>query len=186
MPILRTAGIIKLFSNMPESLREYLLHFPSLARNYPWDVSISYLFSQTELAQNMTIYGGVVKLHRVDASIAKSTVNSHHMTRDRFRELYKITIDKSIHVDTIAKVKGAEKIRDRILHGKTVSDSDKRKAVVYILEYANLLNEQVFEDAGFRPFGSMQGFKGRATSLDKSTSKWVLTGMGLIGTKKGA
>lgn len=184
MPIPRTAGILRLFETFPENLRAYLSHFPSLARDYPWDVSISYLFAQTELAQNMTVYGGVVKLHRVNSTIAKSTVDNHHMTRTRFRELYKITMGKDISEEAITKAKDAEKIRDRILHGKIVSDSDKRKAVISILEYANLLNEQVFEDAGFRPFGSMQGFKGRATSLDKSTSKWVLTGMGLIGAKK--
>ena len=184
MPILRTAGILRLFETFPENLRAYLSHFPNLARDYPWDVSISYLFAQTELAQNMTVYGAVVKLHRVNSTIAKSTVDNHHMTRTRFRELYKITMGKDISEEAITKAKGAEKIRDRILHGKTVSDSDKRKAVISILEYANLLNEQVFEDAGFRPFGSMQGFKGRATSLDKSTSQWVLTGMGLIGAKK--
>jgi hypothetical protein len=173
-----------LFENFPESLRAYLSHFPFLARDYPWDVSISYLFAQTELAQNMTIYGAVVKLHRVNSTIAKSAVDNHRMTRPQFRELYKITMGRDLSEEAIAKAKDAEKIRDRILHGKTVSDSDKRKAVVSILEYANLLNQQVFEDAGFRPFGSMQGFKGRATSLDKSTSKWVLTGMGLIGARK--
>ncbi len=183
MPIPRTAGILKLFEALPESLRAYLSHFPSLATDYPWDVSISYLFAQVELAQNMTVYGAVVKLHRVNSTIARSTVDNHHMTRTRFRELYKITMGKDISQAAVAKAKEAEKIRDRILHGKTVSDSDKRKAVVSILEYANRLNEQVFLDAGFRPFGSMQGFKGRATSLDKSTSKWVLTGMGLIGAK---
>jgi hypothetical protein len=184
MSIPRTAGILKIFEDLPENLKAYLSHFPSLARDYPWEVSISYLFAQTELAQNMTVYGTVVKLHRVDSSVAKSTVDSHHMTRNRFRELYKIITNTEISAEAITSVKDAEKIRDRILHGKNVSDSDKRKSVVSILEYARLLNEQVFEDAGFRPFGSMQGYKGRAISLDKSTSKWVLTGIGLIGVKK--
>lgn len=184
MSIPRTAGILKKFRALPEDLQAYLPHFTSLAEDYPWDVSISYLFAQTELAQNMTVYGGVVKLHRVDAAVAKSTVDSHHMTRDRFRELYKIITGEGISAEAIKSAKDAERIRDRILHGKNVSESDKRKAVIAILKYAHLLNEQIFKDAGFRPFGSMQGFKGRATSLDKSTSKWVLTGMGLIGVKK--
>lgn len=181
MATLRTAGIIRLFESFPDSFRGYFNHFPRLAKEFPWDVSIGYLFSQTELAQNMTIYGAVVRTHRVDATIARSVIDSHHMTRDRFRELYEIILDKQIDGDTVAKAKVAEAVRDRILHGKSVPESDKRKAVVSILEYANLLNEQVNSDAGFRPFGSMQGFKGRAASLDKSTSRWVLTGMGLIG-----
>lgn len=125
-----------------------------------------------------------MKVHKVDAEIAKSIVNDHHMSRPRFRELYKIIVGKDIAKDTVTRATDAEKIRDRILHGKQVSDEEKRKAVVSILEYANLLNEQASKDAGFRPFGSMQGFKGRASSLDKSTSRWVLTGMGLVGGNK--
>ena len=185
MAIPRTAGIKRLFEDLPESLQEYLSHFPNLvAHGYPWDVSISYLFARTELAQNMIVYGGVVKLHMVHSTIAKSAIDKLHMTRPRFRDLYKTIMDNSISNEAITKATEAERIRDKILHGKTVSESDKRKAVVSILEYANLLNEQVFVDAGFRPFGSMQGFKGRAGSLNKPTSKWVLTGMGVINTKK--
>lgn len=184
MPVLRTAGILNLFAGLPESLRDYFRHFPNLARDYPWDVTITYLFAETELAQNMIVYGGVVKLHKVDSTIAKSAVDRHHMTRKQFRDLYKTITGKSISEEAVSHAKDAEKIRDRILHGKNVSDSDKRQAVVSILQYANLLNEQVFEDAGFRPFGSMQGFKGRATALDKSTSKWVLKGIGLLGSKE--
>jgi hypothetical protein len=184
MAIPYTAGILKKFDELPENLKAYLSHFPDLvADEYPWDVSISYLFARIELAQNMTIYGGVVKLHRVHSAVAKSAIDRLHMTRPRFRELYKTIMDNPISDDAIIKSRDAEKIRDKILHGKKVSESDKRKAVVSVLEFANLLNEQVFEDAQFRPFGSMQGYKGRATPLDKSTSKWVLKGMGIITPK---
>ena len=179
----RTAGILKQFDALPKALKDYFEHFPSLAKDYPWEVSISYLFAQTELAQNTTVFAAVVKLHKVNAKMTWSTVNRHHMTRDRFRELYKTVCGESISKDAIEKAKSAEKVRDQILHGKDVSEADKRMAVVSILEYAHLLNEQVAKDAGFRPFGSMQGFKGRAASLDKPTSRWVLIGMGLIGSK---
>lgn len=183
MSIPRTAGVLAIFDAMPEELKAYLGHFRGLANDYPWDVSISYLFAQTELAQNMIVYGGVVKLHKVDAKVAKSAVNSLHMTRARFRDLYKIITNKEISSEAINHAKKAELVRDRILHGKSVQDSGKREAVVSILRYAELLNEQVYVDAGFKPFGSMQGFKGRAKSLDESTSRWVLTGMGLIKSK---
>lgn len=183
MAVPRTAGILNKFDALPEDFRTYFKHFPSLAKDYPWEVSISYLFAMTELAQNMIVYAGVVKLHKVDSAIARSTVDKLHMTRSRFRELYKTIAEKEISKAAVEKAKDAERIRDRILHGKVVSDADKRKAVVSVLEYSSLLNEQVYEDAKFRPFGSMQGFKGRAASLDKSTSRWVLTGMGLIGIK---
>ena len=83
--------------------------------------------------------------------------------------------------ETIAKIESAQKTRNKILHGKTVSDADKRRAIISILEYAEAFNEEVSAVAGFRPFGSLQGFRGAAQSLDKSTSRWVLKGIGLIG-----
>lgn len=181
--VISIARILSSFDRYPDSFKCYFNHFPSLARDYPWDVSISYLFAKTELAQNITIYSAVVKCHRVEASMAKSSIDTLHMTRARFCELYNVTMGTKISTDAIAESEIAEKVRDRILHGKTVSESDRRKAVVSVLEYANLLNEQVAIDAGFRPFGSMQGFKGRGQSLDRPTSRWVLIGMGLIHVK---
>jgi hypothetical protein len=180
----RKAGILKRYHELPNELKEYLKHFTGLAKDYPLNVSISYLFSQLELSQNNTIYGAVVKLHRVDAAMAKSVINSNHINCDGFRKLYTTVMDKDISNMATERAKVAEDIRDQILHGKSVSESDQRKAVVSNLEYISLLNEQVYVDAKFRPCGSMKGFKGRAKALDKKTSRWVLTGMGLIGATK--
>jgi len=42
------------------------------------------------------------------------------------------------------------------------------------------MNEFVFQIAGFKPFGSLKGFKGRAEPLDKATTKWLLKGMKIL------
>ncbi len=89
MVVVRTAGILREFKAFPEPFKLYFEHFESLAVSYPWDISLGYLFSQIELAQNMSLYGGVVKLHKVDARLSKKAIDSHHITRDRFRALYK-------------------------------------------------------------------------------------------------
>ena len=62
----RTRGILRKFEALPDEIKVYFKHLPRLAEEFPWDVSIGYLFSLVELAHNMTIYCGVVKLHRVD------------------------------------------------------------------------------------------------------------------------
>ena len=41
------------------------------------------------------------------------------------------------------------------------------------------MNDWVYQAAGVRPFGDKRGFKGRAEALDKSTTRWILKGMGL-------
>ena len=130
MPKLRTPGILNLYENLPLEIREYFYDFPSLVNGYSWDVSISYMFSLVELAQNMSIYCGVVKLHKVEIALARVAIDNHHMTRAEFRRLFDAVFGKELKKSVRSKIAKAEKIRDRIVHGKTVSDADKRSAVV--------------------------------------------------------
>lgn len=171
-------GLVSRYSSCSNEVRDYFRHFPSLAKDYPWDVSISYMFGLVELAQNMTLYCGVVKLHRVNVTMARTAINNHHITRDGFKILYKSIFGKALKSSVSKKIAEAEKIRDKILHGKSVSEADKRKAVIDVLEYAEAFNSELNAVANLTPFGSLKGFKGRATSLDKSTSRWVLKGIG--------
>ena len=178
-----TPGIFKEFDQLPDTLKTNLEHFPELANNFPWDISLSYLFARIELAQNKAVHGAIVKLHRVDTQLARKVIDNFHMSRKGFREVYQKVTGKTISADIIKVAEHAESIRDKILHGKSVSEADKRSAVLSALRYAHRLNEQVARDAEFRPFGDMRGFKGRANPLDKKTSRWILMGMGLIGSK---
>ena len=171
-------GIVNDFNKREKYLKDYFCHLPDLIKDYPCDVAISYLFARVELAHNMTIYCSVVKLHRVNSELAKVAVNNQHMTRDGFRELFKSITGKTIKADTLKFIQEAEGIRDQILHGKTVSEDQKRKAVCDIINYAVKFNAEVNSICGFKPFGSLKGYKGRAESLDKSTSRWVLKGIG--------
>lgn len=180
MSIPRTSGIIKLFEDLPKEIKLYFSDFNKLAQEFDWDVSIAYLFSLVELAHNMTIYCGVVKIHKVQTELAANAVDGHHLTRENFRVLFETVLGKPIKPNLIAKLQRAEKIRDRILHGKSVKEEEKRKAITEILEYAEGYNSFVCTITGFKPFGSLKGFKGRGKSLDKSTSGWILKGMGLL------
>ena len=174
-------GMVAEFNKLPDEVKHYFEHFSSLAQNYPWDVVIAYLFSRVELAQNMTIYCGIVKCHKVDSEIAKNAVNSQHMTRQGFKDLYKSIFGKNIPREISGKLDHAEDVRDKILHGKQVTEVDKRRAVYDLLLYAKSFNAKLDEIAGFKPFGSLKGFKGRGQSLDKATSRWVVKGIGFSG-----
>ncbi|MPQ75777.1 hypothetical protein [Hydrogenovibrio sp. JE_KL2] len=127
---------------------------------------------------NRILYGGVVKIHRGSREIAQRIVNKHHVTRDGFLILYKNIFGKPLDTEILERIKTAEKIRDKVIHGKNVSDSEIREAIVDVLEYSQLLNNGVKSDAGFYPFGDMRGFKGRSSPLDRRTTKWVMKGLG--------
>lgn len=171
-------GVVGYYNNCSNEVKKYFEYLSTLIQNYPLDVTISYLFSRIELAHNMTIYCAAVKLHKVDWELAWEAINKQYITRKSFEDFCNAILGKNIKKDTITKIREAEEIRDRIMHGKTVTEKYKRKAIIDILNYAENFNSEVNTIAGFKPFGSLRGFKGRVKSLDRSTSRWILKGMG--------
>ncbi len=169
-------GIVNRLNASPVS--GYFPHLPGLLKDYPLDVSISYLFGMVELAQNNSLYCGMVKLHGVDKELARKAIDLHPIFRADFRQFYEAIFEKKPKEITFVKLEEAEAIRDRIVHGKQASEKDKRKAVVDIIEFAERFNDDVNVIAGFRPFGDLRGFKGRGQPLNKSTSRWILKGIG--------
>lgn len=166
------------YKSAPAPVQKYFIHLPMLLADFPLDVSLSYLFSQVELAQNMTLYCGIVKRHRAERSLVRTAIDTHRMTRSDFTEKFAIVFGKQIPAPISDVLHEAEAIRDRVMHGKSTEEKDKRKALVNVIEYAQGLNDFIATLVAFRPFGELRGFKGRAKSLDKSTTRWVLKGMG--------
>ena len=150
-----------------------------LIKRFPWEVSLSYAFSRVEKAHIMTLYCGVVKLHRVESELAKKAVDNFENRHEEFRNLYQNIFGSAINAALINTLDRARRVRNRALHGHDPSSRDFRKAITAIIEYAAGFNQQCHEIAGFRPFGRLQGFKGAGKSLDNSTSRWLLKGIGL-------
>ena len=178
MPVPSYIAVLKRHKAAAEDVQNYFMHLPALINaDYPWEVSIAYMFILVERAQNRTLYGGAVKLHRADADIARSIFDSLHVTRASFLKLYERILGQALPDLTAAKLKVAEKIRDRTVHGKNPSEPEFRQALVDVLDYAEDLNTHVEKIAVFRPFGDMRGFKGAAQPLLKETSRWLLRGL---------
>lgn len=179
MAVKTLKGLKKKYAAAPEKVRAYFQHFEKLAEEFPYDVALAYVFALVELAQNMTLYCGIVKVHKVNATMARSAVDAHYMKRKDFREKVEVIYGKPIPSSTTEKLTSAEKVRDKVMHGKQCSDAAKRTALAQVLEYAAEVNAFLKKEAGIEPFGSLKGFKGRAKALDKNTSRWVLKGMGI-------
>lgn len=117
-------------------------------------------------------------MHRGDAEFVRRVMNFQHLTREGFKQIYANVFGTALTKLCASKLEEAEKVRDRVIHGKSVDDNEMREAIADCLEYGNLLNMDVSGVAGFKPFGDMRGFKGRADSLDKRTTKWLMRGLG--------
>lgn len=171
-------ALLKKYNACQPGLQAYFSHLPDLIEKYPFEVALAYLFLRTELAQNRTLYCGVVKLHHANTQVASSGLDSQHLTRDGFLELYSKVFGENLPASVSGKLKAAEKIRDKVIHGKNVTAPKMREAIWDVLDYAEHMNAHLQSKAGFQPFGDLRGFKGRGIPLDKSTSRWLLKGIG--------
>ena len=98
----------KKFNTCLPGLQAYFSHLPALINSYPFEVALAYLFFRTELAQNRTLYCGVVKLHHADTQVASSGLNSQHLTRDGFLELYSKVFGEDLPDTISGKLKAAD------------------------------------------------------------------------------
>ncbi|MBS0126226.1 hypothetical protein [Thetidibacter halocola] len=177
MGVPRRQTLCDKFDSLDDEIRRSFQHFPKLFNDFPAEVSLIHLFSKIETAQVKALYCGIVKLHRVNAQLAANALDNWEITRPGFRDKYKSVFNKELKKEVHERLLHAEKARDNIVHGKQVKDGAVRQALFDVFEYATLFSAQVKSDAGFTPFGKLTGFKGRASSLDKATSRWVLMGM---------
>ena len=167
------------FKGKSQDIQDYFPAFPELVESYSWDVPVSYVFSRIEAVKHSTIYCGIVKLHWTDSVLTRELVDRDHMSRGRFRELFKIVYGKPMDVDLSKSLAEAEAIRDKIAHGKNWTDEEARTSLKDVFDFTEGFNVFVDGIGRFRPFGDLRGFKGRKESLPKETTRWVLKGMGI-------
>jgi hypothetical protein len=172
-------ALLKFYENRPTEVKTHFEHLPKLVGDdLPYEIAIAYVFLKIEQAQNRALYGGVVKIHRGNAELVGRMLNIQHLTREGFKDIYKNVFGNALKEGIANKLKDAEKARDKVIHGKSVTDDELREAIADVLEYAEAFNVEVNTVAGFKPFADMRGLKGRAESLDKRTTKWLMKGLG--------
>jgi hypothetical protein len=166
------------YDSCPEEIRAYFSDLPGLLDSFPLDVSISHLFSQIEQAHNATLYQGAVKVHKANRNVARAAVGTQHMTREGFHGQFETVFGRPIPDEVKQELEAAENVRDKILNGQRTPEKEKREAIDHVLGYAQAFNRFVNGLARFKPFGDQQGSNGCSESLNKSTTRWMLKGMG--------
>ncbi len=172
-------GVVNKYKGCSEEVQSYFANIPSLVESYDWETSLGFMFIRVEKAHNRMLYCGATKLHRANTEVARNLVDEHHITRKEFRRLFKNVFGKPIDKQLVGLLNEAETVRDKVVHGKRTGVAEQRKAIVRVLEYAEGMNSFVSEISGFKPFtNDLRGFKGRGGALDKSTTRWLMKGLG--------
>ena len=172
-------GVVTRINASSDEVKGFFDPVTELIENYRWEVSIGYMFTRVEQAHNHLLRGAAVKIHGVNGQTANRFVDRQHMTRKEFSHLYKNVVGVQVPARAAKFLSDAEKIRDRVVHGKSVSERDQRTAIIYIVEYAEEINSELQEKANFSPFKADQrGYAGRRVTLPDATSAWVMKGLG--------
>ena len=172
-----------------------------------WDVLIAYLFIKVEQAHRMALYATMVKKYKINKVLAADIAGNSELRLDRFRAQYTELIGKALCEDSIEYYDNAVDIRNKVIHGKglvhgrgilfadKVNEQQKRDAVIWILEYAVLFNEQtkeIFVNKKFnekpeykhKPFGTMVGFNGNAETDNWEKSMGTIKELKLLKPKE--
>ena len=81
-------GVRNRLMQAPKEIQWYFAPAEELIEHYPWEVSLAYLFARLERAHIMTLYCGVVKLHKVDSELAAQSVDRFENRQADFRALF--------------------------------------------------------------------------------------------------
>ena len=173
-------GLRKFYLQRDNDVKNYFKYLPILINDdFPLNICVAYCFYRVEVAYNMAIYCGIVKLHKTDADITRHTVERWDMYRGDFAAKFEIVYGKGRPKYIKEGIEQAQSVRDDVMHGTSKASEKKREAIGITLRYAEELNEFIDEIAGLKPFTpDLRGFKGRASSLEKQTTRWILKGMG--------
>lgn len=98
--------------------------------NFPNEVCLAYLFLRLEKGQNKALYCAVVKVHKASAKMSDKAIEAQYLTRDGFLKLYKTVFGKPVSPATLKLSNTAAKIRDKVIHGKTVTPAAVREALL--------------------------------------------------------
>ena len=174
-------SLLKKFNEHEEDVIEYFSPcLELLTDDYRYQVVISYMFSRIEISHREALYFGVVKLHDVEAKLARTAIDNYDLTRKDFRTKLEDIYGYRIPPELRDKIESAEKVRDRILHGKSIKKGEMGQAILDALDYFSGLNDLLYEKSEVWIAGDRRGFKGNKASHSKATSNWILKGMGLL------
>jgi hypothetical protein len=169
MAIANYKQLITEYDSHRKEIKSYFAHLPEL---------IEYVFSRVERAHRRTLYCGIVKKFSTDSDLTDEITRNLYLKRDEFLDLFKAIFGVDLDPSISKHLQDAERIRDKGVHGKEPTDAEMREAMKEVLQYSTDYDDFVLRLAGFRPFGDLRGFKGRAENIDKETTKLILKGLG--------
>jgi hypothetical protein len=175
-------GLRNLFNKFDDDIRLYFDDLlPLVDSDFSFDIILAYVFFKLEQGQRQALFCGARKLHKTDSELTWLALDKQHVTRETYQRFVQTIFGFEIPKPTLEIIAKAEESRDRLMHGRDVDELEKREAISRVLHYCDQINKLIADDKklGFKPYKSdLRGFAGALASLDQSTTRWILKGMG--------
>lgn len=167
---------------LDQSAREYFRLLPELLDNVSSsEPALAYCFQRIEMAQRVGLYALLMREYRTNSEMAWEAIDDLQIDRNSFADHFRRISGKQLPESLRAKIKPAEEVRDRIMHGRSESRAAIHRAILICLQYADLLNKQFHKKVGFKPFGQLRGVTSNRAKpqLDRKITLAVLAGLKL-------
>lgn len=161
---------------------DYFKLLPELLDNISSpEPALAYAFQRVEAAQRMGLYALVMREYRTNQRLTWEAIDALQINRKEFAGHFARIAGKELPNSLGEKIKPAERTRDAIMHGRTKRPSEVHSAIISCLDYAEELNNQFWDKAGFKPVGQLRGVTGKKgkPQLDTKVSKAVIAGLRL-------
>ncbi|NEO83462.1 MAG: hypothetical protein F6J87_04260 [Spirulina sp. SIO3F2] len=145
-------GLKNVYESMSEDVRSFFKDLPALIdSDFDLDIALAYVFFRIEKGQRQTLYVGARKLYRTESELTWRAIDLHDLTRTGFKELFKTIYSFPISQKSDKCLVDAQKIRDDLMHGRTVKDKGKREAITKAMYYAEEMNDLIQGKKDFCP-----------------------------------
>jgi hypothetical protein len=178
-------GLQKQFQALPVQVQSYLKGLePLLATPETFGVALAFVFMKLEERNHRALKCGLVRIHKCNSIKVDEALENQHFTRAYFRSVFKNVFGEEVEKTLLDWVQGAEKVRDKLIHGKGATAPELRTGISNALKYVEGLGKYVQEKTKKNPFGDLRGLAGKATLMEPVPSFWLLKGLGFYNEKK--
>lgn len=179
-------GLKKKFEELPDQVKVYLSGIETLLDNpKTFGVALAFSFMKVEEGQHRALKCGLIRVHKCNSTKVDDALGKQHFTRGYFKSIFKNVFGEEVNKAALDLVESAEKVRDKLIHGKGADQASLRDAISHTFGYMSALGKQVEIKTGKNPFGDLRGLAGKTTLMDAVPSFWLLKGLGFY-TEKGA
>jgi hypothetical protein len=180
-------GLKKKFEALLPQTKTYLVGIESLLDEpKTFGVALAFAFMKVEEGQHRALKCGLVRIHKCNSKKVDEALGKQHFTRSYFKTVFKNVMGEEVETVGLDAINKAEKVRDKLIHGKGASQADLREAIINVFEYITVLGKQVEAKTSKNPFGDLRGLAGKTTLMDPVPSYWLLKGLGFYNEKSKA